>query len=451
MSLTAVVSRSNTASSTSSPHSFTVVHSLEGNSQLEVVPGRGVGEFVLGTSINDMIAFLSSHYDKYSKVKLIYNDKDPFDEDIILDISDVCIQLRFDPVMQCLKAAEIYSFEHIRLEYGKAGFGGSEELDYTFAHVENVFGVTRAEYIHKKGSYILDYPGLSLGFEVPSTLQKNYLRHQNDLAQERVFCDGTAALLTSLCVFSGQSKSPTVSTAQVELNAGAFFHECVDIHVGKGITFTKRKISISFGDSTQDVLTTLGRPGDIFYKSENKMKIFRGTDASSPYTDYFFNYPSIGIDILFDGRTQHVKKFLLHNNLPNHMEFGEYARCNFNLILEPSSQPFPQQQQPMGEESVVSEQPRGIEDAFANVHIGIGEISRKCQDPIAVKPSTMWRDIRRVLGTHTGKEVVFNKPLEDGTVNPFGPTALWGSHGVIFEVTCTGHIATLTLFETDNA
>jgi len=41
--------------------------------------------------------------------------------------------------------------------------------------------------------------------------------------------------------------------------------------------------------------------------------------------DYFFNYFDLGIDILFDGVTNVVKKFILHTNFPSHYDFNRYA------------------------------------------------------------------------------------------------------------------------------
>ena len=80
---------------------------------------------------------------------------------------------------------------------------------------------------------------------------------------------------------------------------------------------------LAFGDSTQDVLSALGSPSRVFYKTEDKMKIhlpqsYRKKRQQS--CDYFYNYFTLGMDILFDGRTHRVIKFVLHTNQP-----GEYT------------------------------------------------------------------------------------------------------------------------------
>lgn len=41
-----------------------------------------------------------------------------------------------------------------------------------------------------------------------------------------------------------------------------------------------------------------------------------------------------GLDILFCGRTNRVKKFILRTNVPGHPLFNMYLKCNFVLALD---------------------------------------------------------------------------------------------------------------------
>ena len=54
--------------------------------------------------------------------------------------------------------------------------------------------------------------------------------------------------------------------------------------------------------------------------------------------DYIYNYFRWGFDILFDGKSHTVKKFILHNNLPNDQCFGIYSKCFFTLTLTENKQ-----------------------------------------------------------------------------------------------------------------
>lgn len=93
---------------------------------------------------------------------------------------------------------------------------------------------------------------------------------------------------------------------------------------------------VLFGDSCQDVCTNLGAPSSVFYKSEDKMKIHSPSAhkrVQNRRSDFFFNYFTLGLDVLFDARTQKVKKFILHTNYPGHYVFNIYHRCEFKLEL----------------------------------------------------------------------------------------------------------------------
>ena len=53
-------------------------------------------------------------------------------------------------------------------------------------------------------------------------------------------------------------------------------------------------------------------------------------------TDYFYNYFSLGFDILFDGVTHAAKKFVFHTNFPSHHVFNWYVPLTTPLITNVS-------------------------------------------------------------------------------------------------------------------
>ena len=58
------------------------------------------------------------------------------------------------------------------------------------------------------------------------------------------------------------------------------------------------KRPIRFGDSVQDVMSAVGAPSRIFYKSEDKMKIHSPNahrKSASLKSDYFYNYFTMGM------------------------------------------------------------------------------------------------------------------------------------------------------------
>eukprot|EP01147_Barroeca_monosierra_P002397 gene2397-5344_t len=399
-----------------------------------VHPGASIGPFLLGSNINTVIDFLSQQFETFQKIDFVYSDQH-LDYDLVLNISKYCLQLRFDPKTQCLKSIEVYGFKNIRLKYEfSQACGNSFKMQVFYPSTR-----THAEFDPKRRAYFLEYPGLRLTFNVPNEWVNEYAQQHEDLAQTLVFPDGSSAYLSSLVVFGGpRAHQIHVPSELIVKHAGLNYFEVVHLN---------------FGDTCQDALALLGPPKDIFYKSEDKTKIFSKMPANQA-TDFFLNYPSLGIDILFDGLTKRISKFVLHTNLPGHFDFGQYAKCNFQLIINKDQIKSESSSQSIGA-SVVLDQPQPQSTALTLISLDDHEDSESCstshQDDIKVNPEMQWETARKVLGSVLTKEVVYNHPLTPNTSNPFGPTTLWGIEGAIFEVVSTGKIATVTLFTTKSA
>merc|ERR1712136_586076 len=91
---------------------------------------------------------------------------------------------------------------------------------------------------------------------------------------------------------------------------------------------------VKFGHTVQDVLSEIGSPCQTFYKLEDKMRIHSsGPQKTNPSVncDYFYNYFTLGMDVLFDGYSHKVKKIILHTNHPGHYNFNIYYRSGFKI------------------------------------------------------------------------------------------------------------------------
>lgn len=172
--------------------------------------------------------------------------------------------------------------------------------------------------------------------------------------------------------------------------------------------------NIFFGDSCQDVLGALGSPHKVFYKSEDKMKIHSPSphkQVPSKCNDYFFNYFTLGVDILFDSTTHLVKKFVLHTNFPGHYNFNIYHRCDFKIPL------------------VIKKE-------------GADPQTEDC----IVTTYSKWDQIQELLGHPMEKPVVLHRSSSANNTNPFGSTFCFGLQRMIFEVMQNNHIASVTLY-----
>ncbi|BHF77682.1 hypothetical protein SprV_0602079100 [Sparganum proliferum] len=167
---------------------------------------------------------------------------------------------------------------------------------------------------------------------------------------------------------------------------------------------------VAFGDTVQDVLSALGSPSRIFYKTEDKMKIHLPQSyrqIRQRHSDYFYNYFTLGLDVLFDAHTHTVVSFVLHTNLPGEYTFNTYYRCMFEIPLD------------------------DVEGAKA----------------LTVTPFTKWSEIKlHLLDAIDAEPVVIHRETKPPK-NPFGATHAYGYQDIIFEVLPQNdYLGSVTLF-----
>lgn len=132
-------------------------------------------------------------------------------------------------------------------------------------------------------------------------------------------------------------------------------------------------------------------------------------------SDFFFNYFTLGLDVLFDARTQKAKKIILHTNYPGHYNFNMYHRCEFALELTADKS--------------TDDQP--------------------VDSPVSISAYTKWDTISSRLAP-AERPVVLHRAGSTNTANPFGSTFCYGYQDIIFEVMPNNYIASLTLYSTSS-
>ncbi|CAN4078786.1 unnamed protein product [Withania somnifera] len=197
------------------------------------------------------------------------------------------------------------------------------------------------------------------------------------------------------------------------LPAGSLYMEEVHVKLGEELRFSIGGQHIPFGASPQDVWTELGRPCGIHQKQVDQMVIHYASDPRPRTTlcgDYFYNYFTRGLDILFDGQTHKIKKFVLHTNYPGHADFNSYMKCNF--VIDCS-------------------------DFVGSYHQDVNS------SKATITASTKWEQVKEILGD-CGRAAI---QTQGSTSNPFGSTFVYGYQNLAFEVMKNGCIATVTLFQ----
>ncbi|XP_066375870.1 PHAF1 protein At3g51130-like [Miscanthus floridulus] len=384
---------------------------------LDLRPGLGVGPFTLGMPISDAFAQIERQPNIYDVVHVKYFDEEPLKLDFVISFPDHGFHLRFDPWSQRLRLVEIYDVKRLQLRYATALIGGPSTLA-TFAAVYALFGPTfPGIYDKERGIYTLFYPGLSFAFPIPSQYTNLFTNGEvADLPLE--FPDGTTPVTCRVCIYDSSTDSKVGVGSLMDkavvpaLPAGSLYMEEVHAKLGEELWFTIGGQHIPFGASPQDVWTDLGRPCGIHQKQVDQMVIHSASEPRPRTTlcgDYFYNYFSRGIDILFDGQTHRIKKFVLHTNFPGHSDFNSYKKCNFVIY-----------------------------DAEAEDTCQPGNVSKNC-----ITPSTKWEQVKEILGD-CGRAAI---QTQGSMNNPFGSTFVYGYQNIAFEVMKNGYIATVTLFQ----
>ncbi|XP_047001854.1 PHAF1 protein CG7083 [Schistocerca americana] len=409
--------------------------------ELELVPERSLGceqwEFILGMHFSQAVAIIQSQVGIIKGVQVLYSDSNPLGADLIINLPQDGIRLIFDPIVQRLKIIEIYNMKLVKVKYCGLTFNSPEVLP-SIEQIERSFGATHPGVLDtEKQLFVLNFRGLSFCFPVESKFQPGYAHGLGSLQ----FPNGSSPVVSRTSVYSGSSLSEC-RTPQLPLccyhnhlyleraevirerltTCGLRLHLFTE---GSSRMLEPRKQNLSrevmFGDTCQDVASAIGAPSRVFYKSEDKMKIHSPNAhrrISARRSDFFYNYFTLGIDILFDAKTQKVKKFVLHTNFPGHYNFNMYHRCEFHLTLPPDSR-------------------HGSEGSRQLIDVS--------PIPVTISAYTKWDTISEQLKP-SERPVVLNRASSTNTTNPFGSTFCYGYQDIIFEVMPNNYIASVTLY-----
>uniref|UniRef100_A0A8D0AN25 Phagosome assembly factor 1 n=1 Tax=Sander lucioperca TaxID=283035 RepID=A0A8D0AN25_SANLU len=398
---------------------------------LEVVPERSLGneqwEFALGMPLAQAISILQKHCRIIKNVQVLYSEQTPLSHDLILNLTQDGIKLLFDATSQRLKVTMV---DLRRLK--------ETAIAPTIEQIDQSFGATHpGVYNAAEQLFHLNFRGLSFSFQLDSWNEapKYEPNFAMGLASLQI---PHGAMVKRMHIYTGNNLQETRAPAMpLACFLGNIFAECVDVLRDRaGPLGLKLRLltagcgpggmadgkvrslerSIYFGDSCQDVLGALGSPHKVFYKSEDKMKIHSPSphkQVPSKCNDYYFNYFTLGVDILFDSTTHLVKKFVLHTNYPGHYNFNIYHRCDFKIPL-----------------------------VIKKGETLLGHKSLQRMNPACLR----WDQIQEMLGHPMEKPVVLHRSSSANNTNPFGSTFCFGLQRMIFEVMQNNHIASVTLY-----
>ncbi|CAH8614307.1 unnamed protein product [Schistosoma margrebowiei] len=396
---------------------------------VEVVPELGIRhklwEFVLGMPIQQMIDILRKQDHTIKNVDFWYSDKDPFSMNLVLVLPGDGVKFHFDPFLQRLRIIEVFDLSSITLRYWSQYFNSPSILP-TMQEVLRIFGSTKPlAPAESDGDYQLTYRGITFILRRFSTGSRESIDSKSDLLATRLFIYLGSNLaeakvpveLPSACYLQNvflerlEVNRSVNSTTDLTLHLVA---QDLNVNPTREPQIRRFTRSLTFGDSVQDVLSALGSPSRVFYKTEDKMKIHLPQShrlVQPRKSDYFFNYFPLGLDILFDAQTHEVMKFVLHTNQPGEYTFNTYYRCLFEI-------PIPI-----------------VKSSKENTNSEIDETDNVLNETkYLVTPFSKWSDVRQHLISSMDTEPVVIYRESKPQQNPFGPTHAYGYQDIIFEV-----------------
>ncbi|XP_048484104.1 PHAF1 protein CG7083 isoform X2 [Plutella xylostella] len=390
------------------------------------------------------VAIIQSQVGTIRGVQVLYSDQNPLAVDLVINMPLDGVRLIFDPVAQRLKMIEVYNMKLVKLRYSGMCFN-SPEIAPSIEQVEHCFGATHPGlYDSQRHLFALNFRGLSFYFPVDSKFQPGYAHGLGSLQ----FPNGASPVVARTTIYHGsqhqssslQAGPPSApplplscSRQQLHLRRcdvlrSAHATRALRLHMftdgtSRALEPVKLKVTrvVRFGDSCEAVARALGAPARLFFKAEDKMRIHRPTPRrrAAPASDYFFNYFTLGLDVLFDARTHQVKKFVLHTNYPGHYNFNMYHRCEFQLPVQPDKS-----------------DPNSLVDTVSS--------------PVTITAYSKWEAVSGALRV-CERPVVLNRASSTNTTNPFGSTFCYNYQDLIFEVMSNNYIASITLYQPEGS
>eukprot|EP01028_Stygiella_incarcerata_P011220 TRINITY_DN623_c1_g1_i1.p1 TRINITY_DN623_c1_g1~~TRINITY_DN623_c1_g1_i1.p1 ORF type:complete len:303 (-),score=59.09 TRINITY_DN623_c1_g1_i1:39-947(-) len=183
----------------------------------EVVPGRSVGPFLLGSCIGEVVRFLRNESIRFKEIDFIFDPSNPLDGLYHIHLKRDGLILRFDPFLQVLVAVDVVDLALCQLSFHGSLFSSgasSFSTPATLASTYQLFGPTfpgRYEDVHGDKSstnvlYRLEYPGMELRYIMARRFVEDLLALSDSTEPHKIeripveLSDGTTPRLYSVSV-----------------------------------------------------------------------------------------------------------------------------------------------------------------------------------------------------------------------------------------------------------
>ena len=320
--------------------------------RFEIEPKIGLGNFILGMNINQVLTLIKRNGYYYKHCKLISNKEK--NTPIFLEIPSELITLRFNYYTQNLELIEKRIIINNDIndnnlleanadsEYyykNKLFYMQNKNKEFHIIKYQNIaqlFGLSKVpKKLNKNKNIFLEYSGIGFYFTNVTDLEKS---EDLDISSDPSSVD-TNSVLSKFFIFKEDSLYDSLNTRNI--------FETNDILIkyntskGKSIKIKRNndnsKCIISIGDDIEDVLRELKNPNYIYYANDINENYNQIQDTGSVLYNqtsnkmFYLNYFKYGFDIMICNNK--VNRIILHTNQIGDSKFGVYERCNFKLKL----------------------------------------------------------------------------------------------------------------------
>ena len=320
--------------------------------RFEIEPKIGLGNFILGMNINQVLTLIKRNGYYYKHCKLISNKEK--NTPIFLEIPSELITLRFNYYTQNLELIEKriiinndindnnLSEANADSEYyykNKLFYMQNKNKEFNIIKYQNIaqlFGLSKVpKKLNKNKNIFLEYSGIGFYFTNIIDLEKS---EDLDISSDPSSVD-TNSVLSKFFIFREDSLYESLNTKNIfETNDILIKY---DTNEGKSIKIKRNNDNsqsiINIGDDIEDVLRELKNPNYIYYANDindNYNQIQDNGNVLYNQTSnkmFYLNYFKYGFDIMICNNK--VNRIILHTNQIGDSKFGVYERCNFKLKL----------------------------------------------------------------------------------------------------------------------
>ena len=321
--------------------------------RFEIEPKIGLGNFVLGMNINQVLTLIKRNGYYYKQCKIISNKEK--NTPIFLEISSELITLRFNYYTQNLEliekriiidndinnknSSEINSDSEYYYK-NKLFYMQNKNKEFHIIKYQNIaqlFGLSKVpKRLNKNKNIFLEYSGIGFYFTNVNDLEKS---EDLDISADPSSVD-TNSVLSKFFIFKEDSLYESLNTKNIFQTNDVLIK--YNSQKGKSIKIERNNDNsqsiIRIGDNIEDVLRELKNPNYIYYANDINENFSQNQDSGDALYNqtsnkiFYLNYFKYGFDIMICNNK--VNRIILHTNQIGDSKFGIYERCNFKLKLK---------------------------------------------------------------------------------------------------------------------